>query len=70
METHPQEKVLVFSQFADTVRYLEQELKGARRGWCGHCYRRYGDPLSGLAFWPENDKRHAIAEADELRAHW
>ncbi|MEZ4673046.1 MAG: helicase-related protein [Caldilineaceae bacterium] len=24
---HPQEKVLVFSQFADTVRYLERELK-------------------------------------------
>lgn len=27
-KTHPDRKVLVFSQFADTVRYLEEQLKG------------------------------------------
>jgi len=26
-ETHPQDKVLVFSQFADTVHYLEEQLQ-------------------------------------------
>ena len=28
-KTHPNEKILVFSQFADTVRYLEAKLKAA-----------------------------------------
>jgi superfamily II DNA or RNA helicase len=27
-QTHPQEKILVFSQFADTVHYLAEQLKG------------------------------------------
>lgn len=29
VQAHPNEKVLVFSQFADTVRYLERELTGS-----------------------------------------
>jgi superfamily II DNA or RNA helicase len=68
-KTHSQEKVLVFSQFADTVRYLEQELR-----------RRGVKSLSGVTgededptgyawrFSPEsNRKRATIPPEDELR---
>jgi len=69
METHPQDKVLVFSQFADTVRYLEQQLlaRGVDRlaGVTGGSY----DP-TGLAwrFSPvSNNKRDQISRDNELR---
>lgn len=69
METHPQEKVLVFSQFADTVRYLEQELKVRGVDGVAAATGDTADPTYlAWRFSPEsNDKRHAIAEADELR---
>jgi len=74
-ETHPQDeaawlpKVLVFSQFADTVRYLAEQLqaRGVERlaGVTGNSH----DP-TGLAwrFSPvSNNKREQISPDDELR---
>jgi hypothetical protein len=68
-ETHPQDKVLVFSQFADTVHYLEEQLqaRGVDRlaGVTGDSF----DP-TGLAwrFSPvSNNKREQISPDNELR---
>ena len=68
-ESHRNEKVLIFSQFADTVRYLEQELKarGLRRvlGVTGST----ADPTQqAWRFSPEsNNKQEEITVDDELR---
>src|SRR5579875_3723622 len=66
---HPEEKVLVFTQFADTVDYLTQQLKArglqAVEGVTGN-----SDDPTALAwrFSPQsNDKRERIAAADEVR---
>ena len=69
LKDHPGEKCIVFSQFADTVRYLEKQLHA-----CGV------DSLSGVTgdandptylawrFSPEsNEKRDRIGPEDELR---
>lgn len=66
---HPQEKVLIFSQFADTVRYLADELR--RRG-VTHMAAATGDTADPTAlawrFSPiSNGKRDSIAPQDELR---
>ena len=65
---HPAEKILVFSQFADTVRYLEAALKK-------HITKLVGvtgdtdDPTEmAWLFSPEsNEKRELIKPDDELR---
>ena len=68
-ETYPDQKVMVFSQFADTVRYLESELKGrgisALEGVTGDS----PDPTSiAWHFSPvSNDKRGTISPGQELR---
>ena len=68
-ETHPTEKVLVFSQFADTVHYVEQQLhlRGVQQviGVTGDS----PDPTAlAWRFSPEsNDKRAAVPPEDELR---
>jgi len=66
---HPRDKVLVFTQFADTVRYLETQLRGrgvtALAGVTGDS----PDP-TGVAwrFSPEsNEKRDKVPPEDELR---
>ncbi len=65
---HAKEKALIFTQFADTVRYLESSLKRyftAVSGVCGDS----ADP-TGLAwrFSPvSNNKRSEIKPEDELR---
>ncbi len=68
-ETFPEKKVLVFSQFADTVRYLERELAGrgvtALAGVTGD-----SDDPTGLAqrFSPiSNEKQDQIRPGQELR---
>ncbi|MCL4247382.1 MAG: NgoFVII family restriction endonuclease [Anaerolineae bacterium] len=66
---HPNEKVLVFTQFADTVSYLEQQLQ---RHGIQHLAGVTGnsDNPTALAhhFSPvSNDKRHIVASKDELR---
>jgi len=66
---HPRDKVLVFTQFADTVRYLEAQLRGrgvtAMAGVTGDS----PDPTGAAwRFSPEsNEKREQVRPADELR---
>lgn len=68
-ETHPSEKVLVFTQFADTVRYLTAQLKEygvtSLEGVTGDS----PDPTSlAWRFSPvSNDKRDLVPPSDELR---
>jgi superfamily II DNA or RNA helicase len=67
--TYPDEKVLVFSQFADTVEYLDREL--GRRN-VKHLAGATGDSENptqlAWRFSPiSNDKRTRIARDDELR---
>ena len=69
VRTHPAEKVIVFTQFADTVRYLEGQL--AVRGVTSMCgvSGSVDDPTSyAWRFSPEsNQKRASVAAGDELR---
>jgi len=68
-KSHPNEKVLVFTQFADTVRYLEAELKKrgikALEGVTGNS----SDPTAlAWRFSPvSNEKRDVVSPEDELR---
>ena len=66
---HPKEKVLVFTQFADTVRYLETELK--RRGLthiAGVTGQSYDPTEMAWRFSPvSNDKRVHVTSQEELR---
>lgn len=68
-QTHPEEKVIVFTQFADTVRYLGKQLKarGAQKlmGVTGDS----PNPTSvAWRFSPEsNDKRDRVSPENELR---
>ena len=68
-QTHPSEKVLVFTQFADTVRYLKAELSA--RG-VSRIEEVTGDSPNPTAlahrFSPvSNNRRARIASSDELR---
>ena len=68
-ESHPDEKVLIFTQFADTVAYLKDAL--AARG-IGHIAAATGsseDPTTlAHRFSPvSNRKRDSVQPADELR---
>ena len=69
METHPGEKVLVFTQFADTVQYLEEHLKV---GGVAHLAAVTGgstDPTQlAWRFSPiANGKRAQVSSEQELR---
>ncbi|MDI6753321.1 MAG: helicase-related protein [Thermodesulfobacteriota bacterium] len=66
---HPDEKVIVFSQFADTVHYLEKQLKARGVNNLAGVTGDSSDP-TGIAwrFSPEsNEKRDRIKPEDELR---
>ena len=68
-QTHPSEKVLVFTQFADTVRYLKAEL--SERG-VSRIEEATGDSPNPTAlawrFSPvSNNRSDRIASTDELR---
>ena len=66
---HPKEKVLIFSQFADTVRYLERRLKGAGIKNMAAVSGETTDP-TGFAwqFSPgSNNKRDQVKADDEIR---
>lgn len=68
VDQHPNDKVLVFSQFADTVQYLGNAL--AERGVDAEPVTgQHPDPTyAAWRFSPHsNGKRHAIAPEDELR---
>ena len=63
---HPHEKVIVFTQFADTVRYLEAQLR--RRGvkLMAGVTGEDEDPTSyAWRFSPESNKKRAIVAPDE-----
>jgi hypothetical protein len=68
-QKHPKEKILIFSQFADTVRYLEQQLHA--RG-LKHFAAVTGDTENPSAFAryfspDSNQARDKISADDELR---
>ncbi len=68
-QQHPTDKILIFTQFADTVHYLSQQLKArgiaALEGVTGDT----ADPTElAWRFSPlSNDRRHEIAPENELR---
>jgi len=66
---HADQKVLIFTQFADTVRYLERELKiGGVRQIAGATGASADPTLLSWRFSPvSNHKREQIATSDELR---
>jgi superfamily II DNA or RNA helicase len=66
---HPREKAIVFSQFADTVHYLEKQLKGRGVDSLAGVTGDSSDPTSlAWRFSPEsNEKRDRVRPEDELR---
>ncbi|MBU1662788.1 MAG: NgoFVII family restriction endonuclease [Chloroflexi bacterium] len=68
-ETYPDQKVLVFSQFADTVYYLEEQLQARGVTQLAGVTGSSADPTElAWRFSPvSNDKREQIDAADELR---
>lgn len=68
-ERHPDEKVLIFTQFADTVRYLETQLKGLGVTQLAGATGGSADPTQlSWRFSPvSNNKRDKVARSEELR---
>lgn len=66
---HPSEKVLIFTQFADTVRYLEAQLKLRGVTQQAGATGASADPTAlSWRFSPvSNNKRSRIAPSEELR---
>jgi len=69
LQKHPNQKVIVFSQFADTVRYLEAELRLRGVADCAGVTGDSSDPTAyAWRFSPEsNEKRSQVKPQDELR---
>ena len=67
--THTEDKLIVFTQFADTVRYLETQLKTSGISKLAGVTGESPDPTAlAWQFSPEsNDKRSRIRPEDELR---
>lgn len=68
-KTHPRDKVIVFSQFADTVRYLEEQIKSRGVDRIAGVTGDSADPTSlAWRFSPEsNEKRDKVQPKEELR---
>jgi superfamily II DNA or RNA helicase len=68
-EEYPDEKILVFSQFADTVNYLESQLKDLEVDKLSGVTGGSADPTEmAWRFSPvSNEKREEISAEDELR---
>jgi hypothetical protein len=66
---HPKEKILVFSQFADTVNYLNEQLQARKLTACAAATGDTEDPTAiAYRFSPvSNEKRTQISPSDELR---
>jgi superfamily II DNA or RNA helicase len=66
---HPDDKVLVFTQFADTVRYLEAQLRARGvEGIAGVTGDSENPTLSAWRFSPvSNGKRERVSADEELR---
>ncbi|MEH1949038.1 MAG: helicase-related protein [Nostoc sp.] len=68
-KTHPQDKVLIFTQFADTVRYLTENLQSSRITNVAGVTGQSKDPtvMTGRFSPVSNGKREQISSSDELR---
>ena len=68
-DEHPDRKVLVFSQFADTVRYLERQLRARKVAKMAAATGDSADPTQlAWRFSPKsNEKGQRISPEDELR---
>ena len=68
-ESYPDRKIIVFSQFADTVRYLERELQGRGVGALAGVTGDSPDPTAmAWRFSPaSNDRRASVTQDRELR---
>jgi hypothetical protein len=68
-QRHPKDKVLVFSQFADTVDYLETQLKARGISSLAGVTGNTEDPTAmAYRFSPvSNDRRKQVKPEDELR---
>ena len=68
-KTYPDQKVLVFSQFADTVDYLEEQLAARGVTKLAGVSGNSGNPTQlARSFSPvSNNRRDRISEEDELR---
>jgi len=68
-KSHPKEKVLIFSQFADTVHYLNCELKNRKVERIEEVTGSSSDPTAvAWRFSPvANEKQEFITSRDELR---
>jgi len=68
-KTHPTQKVLIFTQFADTVDYLEGQLKGRKVAQLSGVTGDTENPTDiAWKFSPvSNEKRDRIKAEDELR---
>jgi len=66
---HPKEKIIVFTQFADTLRYLEEQLRGRGVERLAGVTGQAEDPTSyAWRFSPvSNDKRERVSAEQELR---
>jgi len=71
-EKHPSDKILVFTQFADTVHYLETQLRlrGIKR-LSGVCGDTPNPTALAWRFSPvSNKKQDRVRSDEELRASW
>ena len=68
-KTHPNNKVLIFTQFADTVRYLEDNLQSSHITNVAGVTGQSKDPIvmTGRFSPVSNNKREQISSSDELR---
>ena len=66
---HPGQKVLIFSQFADTVRYLETQLRARGLAGVAGVTGQTADPTAlAWRFSPvSNNRRQQVAPEEELR---
>jgi superfamily II DNA or RNA helicase len=66
---HPKDKLLIFTQFADTARYLSGQLAAHGIAQSAEATGESADPtLLAWRFSPDsNDKREQIGKSDELR---
>lgn len=66
-KAHAKDKVLVFTQFADTARYLESELRKASLSHLAAATGASADPYAlACRFSPQSNNK-TVAKADELR---
>jgi superfamily II DNA or RNA helicase len=69
IQKHPEDKVIVFSQFADTVYYIDEQLKQRGLSRLSGVTGESDDPTKlAWQFSPvSNNKQHIVKPADELR---